>query len=402
MDAQTFTAAEDAVLAYYQGSNYSLKRLKVVRYTMKTINLMVMDAGIEFDADFLAKARQFREASEDYWISFTHVVGMLRLAIEGKELGCKTFSQQKQDGMPVTQEFFNILAVYLEFQRKLGKAERTVANERNSNSRLLCHLEQIGITRFKDIQITDLQGYLSGHIPSLARSTAQATIYRNRRFARFLVRNGYASTNLLPVFDYRVAIPKHIVTTLTEGQANQIYSTPRAKTTMEARSHAVLLCCLVLGLRRSDAYKLKLSEIDWKHEKVHIIQKKTRVPLTLPLPKNVGSAIATYIMHFRPAVSSEYVFLATRAPYSRIVGNSTALRDCLADNQDQLTCGGYHILRRTCASYLLANGTDTHCIMNLLGQTSLDSLDCYLCLDEPNMALSPLDTSSLGLPEVLI
>jgi len=402
MDTQAFTEARNVVLAYYQGNNYSEKRIKVVRYTMETITRMVMNADIEFDSGFMAKARKVKKASEDYWTSFRHMVGMLHLVMEGKELGCRTFSQKKQAGMPTTQEFSDILAVYSEYQMKLGKDGQTVANERRSNSKLLCYLEGIGISCFKDIETVHLQGYLTHMIPSLARSTAQATIYRNRRFIRYLVRKGYSSTSLLPIFDCRVGVPKRIVTTLTESQSKQVYSAPKPQAALQSRTHAVLLCSLVLGLRRSDVYKLKLSEIDWKNEKLHIIQKKTRVSLTLPLPKNVGNAIASYIMYFRPEVSSEYVFLSSKAPFRRIIGSTTALEDFLSDNPDTLPCGGYHILRRTCASYLLANGTDPTTIMNVLGQTSMNSLDCYLSLDESNMALSPLNAPSIGIPEVLI
>lgn len=402
MDAQVFTEAKDAVLAYYQGNNYSTKRIKVVRYTMETITMMVMDADIEFDSSFMTKAREFKKTSEDYWISFNHVVGMLYLAMEGKELGCKTFSQKKQTGMPITQEFSDILAIYIGYQLKLGKDVQTVANVRRSNSKLLCYLEDIGINCFKGIETAHLQGYLLYKIPSLARSTAQATIYRNRRFIQYLVRKGYSSPNLLPIFDCRVAVPKRIVTILTDSQAKQISTAQEPQNVLQARTNAVLLCSLVLGLRRSDVYKLKLSEIDWKNEKLHIIQKKTRVPLTLPMPRSVGNAIATYIMNFRPEVSSEHVFLSIKAPFRRIMGSTTALEDFLSDNPDKLPCGGYHILRRTCASYLLANGTDPTTIMNVLGQTSMNSLDCYLCLDESNMALSPLDIPSVGIPEVLL
>lgn len=401
MDTQVFTEAKDAVLAYYQGNNYSEQRIKVVRYTMETIRMMVMDANIEFDSDFITKAREFKKASEDYWTSFSHMVGMLHLAMERKELGCKSFSQKKQAGMPITQEFSDILAVYTDYQMKLGKAGGTVADARRSNSRLLCYLEGIGITCFKDIDTVHLQGYLTHLVPSLARSTAQATIYRNRSFIRYLVRKGYSSTSLLPIFDCRVRVPKCIVTTLTESQSKQVYSAPKPQTALQSRTNAVLLCSLALGLRRSDVYKLKLSEIDWKNEKLHLIQKKTRVPITLPLPKNVGNAIASYIMHFRPKVSSEHVFLSSKAPFWRIIGSTTALEDFLSDNPDKLPCGGYHILRRTCASHLLANGTDPVTIMNILGQNSMNSLDCYLSLDESNMALSPLNAPSIGIPEVL-
>jgi len=61
MDTQAFTEARNVVLAYYQGNNYSEKRIKVVRYTMETITRMVMNADIEFDSGFMAKARKVKK-----------------------------------------------------------------------------------------------------------------------------------------------------------------------------------------------------------------------------------------------------------------------------------------------------------------------------------------------------
>lgn len=402
MDKQVFTEARDAVLVYYQGNNYSKNRTETVSNIIKTISMMVMDADIELDSCFMAKAKENRKRSTGYWNSFYHVVGMIHLAMEGKALGCRSFCQKSQESGPTTLEFSDILAIYIEYQFKLGKVRRTVENERRSNSKLLCYLEGIGINRFKQIESIHLQGYLMHGFSSLARSTAQATIYRNRRFIKYLVARGHVSPALLPVFECRVAVPKRVVTTLTESQSRDILSAPKPQTVLQARTNAVLLCSLVLGLRRSDVHKLKLTEIDWKKETIHIIQKKTRVPLKLPLPRNVGIAIASYIMNFRPKVSSEYIFLSIKAPYSQIKGSSNALEDFLSENPDKLSSGGYHILRRTCASYLLANGTAPTTIMHMLGQTSMDSLDYYLCLDEPNMALNPLDSPATGIPEVLI
>lgn len=401
MDTQAFIKAQDAVLAYYDGNNYSKKRIKVVRYTMATIAKMVLEDGLELDSSFIAKAKAKKRKSACYWISFCHVVGMLHLAMEGKELGYKMFSSTQQNLMPSTKEFSELLTAYLVYQRKLGKTIQTVAYERWANFRLLQYLEHIGISRSKDITIGHLQGYLVQRIPSLARSTGQAVLVRNRRFFAYLVKKGCVAAKLLPVFDCRIAIPEHVVTTLTKSQAAAIYAAPTSHTAVQARTTAILLCSLILGLRKSDVHALQFSAIDWKRERIQLIQKKTRTPLTIPLPCVVGKAIATYIMDFRPHSDSPYIFLSCTAPYRPIVGSTTVLKDFLTGTPEPLPCGGYHILRRTCASYLLAHGTEPSLIMHLLGQTSMASLDRYLSLDASTMVLSALNAPAIGIPEVL-
>jgi len=73
----------------------------------------------------------------------------------------------------------------------------------------------------------------------------------------------------------------------------------------------------------------------------------------------------------------------------------------LKDIQDPLPSKGYHILRRTCASYLLKSGEELSTILGVLGQRSMSSLDHYLGLDQDIMSLTPLNTNFIGLPEVL-
>ena len=40
---------------------------------------------------------------------------------------------------------------------------------------------------------------------------------------------------------------------------------------------------------------MKLSDIDWEKEEIYIIQQKTGVRLTLPMPAAVGNAIYDYV-----------------------------------------------------------------------------------------------------------
>ncbi len=155
---------------------------------------------------------------------------------------------------------------------------------------------------------------------------------------------------------------------------------------------------LRLGLRKSDIYKLKLTEIDWGKQQISLVQKKTRQPLVLPLPQDVGNAIADYILNFRPDFPAAFVFIALRAPYREIIG-----RDILEEKLGSaLPSKGYHILRRTCATYLLNNGIGAKTIIDILGHKDPSSLDCYLSLDKSKMEQNSLGLGAIGLPKVLL
>lgn len=69
---------------------------------------------------------------------------------------------------------------------------------------------------------------------------------------------------------------------------------------MGKRDYAILLLAARLGLRASDIRNLKESDISWETNEIRITQVKTRNPLVLPLPRDVGWAIIDYYKNARP------------------------------------------------------------------------------------------------------
>ena len=63
---------------------------------------------------------------------------------------------------------------------------------------------------------------------------------------------------------------------------------------------------------------LKFSSMDWAKKGLHIVQKKTGIPLTLPLPDDVGWAIIDYIRNGRPNSISENIFVSFTPPYQEL------------------------------------------------------------------------------------
>lgn len=294
-------------------------------------------------------------------------------------------------------EFVSELECYVYLLKKQGKARFTVKFEIWANREMLTYLESIGITRFADITTEHLLNYQKLRIPTYAPKTGQGVIYRIRHFLKHLILEDKVSPTLLACMQSKVMKKEHVTTILTEEQRLTLMNQPKPTCVKEARDYAVILCALRLGLRQSDIYKLKLTEIDWGKQQISLVQKKTRHPLVLPLPQDVGNAIADYVLNFRPDCPSASVFIALRAPYKEIGGKSIIAEKLESPPASK----GYHILRRTCATYLLNNGIGALTIMNILGQQDLSSMDCYLNLDKSRMEQNSLGLGAIGLPEVL-
>ncbi len=89
------------------------------------------------------------------------------------------------------------------------------------------------------------------------------------------------------------------------------------------RDYAIIITLLRLGLRRGEVAGLSLEDIDWRAGELVVRGKGAREE-RLPLPADVGQAIAAYLRRGRPHSSRRGVFLRSRAPYEPIAAGTVA------------------------------------------------------------------------------
>jgi integrase/recombinase XerD len=97
------------------------------------------------------------------------------------------------------------------------------------------------------------------------------------------------------------------------------------------RDYAVIVLLARLGLRAGEAARLRLDDIGWRAGEVGIRGKGGQYDV-LPLPADVGAAVAAWLRDGRPAVSFREVFTTVTAPTRPLT------REAVGD-----------IVRRTCA-----------------------------------------------------
>src|SRR5258708_31451523 len=77
---------------------------------------------------------------------------------------------------------------------------------------------------------------------------------------------------------------------------------------------AIILVLVRLGLRAGDVAQLRLDDIEWETGSLRVAG-KSRTEVRLPLPQDVGDAIAAYVDCRPKHHASAHVFLRTIAPY---------------------------------------------------------------------------------------
>ncbi len=122
------------------------------------------------------------------------------------------------------------------------------------------------------------------------------------------------------------------------------------------RDLAMLLVLSRLGLRSGEVAGLGLDDIDWRAGEL-IVRGKGPKDSRLPLPADVGEAIANYLRHGRPvSAQGRMVFVRVQAPH-REMTNRGVTQAVFAAGQ-RAGCGTVraHRLRHTAATRMLAAG----------------------------------------------
>lgn len=155
------------------------------------------------------------------------------------------------------------------------------------------------------------------------------------------------------------------------------------------RDKAVLLVIAVLGLRSQEVRFLQISDIFWRTAEIRLRKTKSRRERALPLPQEVGAAIANYIIQGRPRVSVPQVFLRHHTPIGPITsthGVGDIVEKHLLRAGIQASNHGAHLLRHSLATRMVNQVVPIKQIADMLGHASIDTTAIYTKVDATHLA----------------
>jgi integrase/recombinase XerD len=265
-----------------------------------------------------------------------------------------------------------------------GLAEGTMTHHASTVSELLAFLSYDAKPRaLRRLAIRQIDAFLAKISPRVCRESLQHIVAHLRSFLRFLIGRGDIADGLQREIDTpRVYRGERLPRSLPWKIVEQFLTAIDRTTPMGRRDYAMFLLITTYGLRTSEVAALRLDDIEWRAGRLRVPRPKMKMPIVLPLTKEVGAAIAVYLRRDRPDLPHRDVFLRVRTPAGVLKPTAVteAFQAWTRRGRLPIPYQGPHCLRHSLAVHLLRRGTSIKAIGDLLGHRSAEATCVYLRL----------------------
>jgi site-specific recombinase XerD len=369
------------------------EKLKERRYTrLSTVNLQRQMAWMSrwLEARGLG-VEQLSEAQIEAFVTFQHDSGRDRSSLSRPGLLC-LLELLRELGMveaaapstpSSTDKLMGSFRRYLLSER--GLSEGTVRGYVDSATRFVAGLDHPD--GLKDVTAAQVTAAVLHRSTTVSVSATQNFVAGLRAFLRFCFIEGVVGMDLsqaaLPATGRRRSL---LPLGISKDQAAALVGSCDRRTAIGRRDHALILTLLRLGLRRSEVASIRLEDIDWRAGELVVRGKGARRD-RLPLPADVGQAMASYLRRGRPDSDRREVFLQARAPFEPIAAGTVASTVRRACRRAGVAEVGSHRLRHTAACEMVAAQVPLVQIGQVLRHRSLQSTAIYARTDLAQLRL---------------
>lgn len=234
------------------------------------------------------------------------------------------------------------------------------------------------------VKASDISDFVLRHSHSMGIRTAQLMTTAFRSFFRFLFQKGELqvdlATSVPTVANWRLSsVPKF----LTSKEVERVIKACNRRTATGRRDYALLLLLARLGLRAGEVVALQLEDIDWRTGEM-LVRGKGLVHDRMPLPADVGEALASYLRRDRPPCHTRRVFVCMTAPRRGFAGSgtlTTIVRRALDRANLHPDFKGTHLFRHSLATSMLRSGATMGEIGEVLRHRTPKTTEIYAKVD---------------------
>jgi site-specific recombinase XerD len=238
------------------------------------------------------------------------------------------------------------------------------------------------------VTAADVTGFVLASCPGRAVGSAKLIVCALRSLLGWLHLTGAVPVSLAAavpsVAGWRLSgLPKG----LEPGQLRRLLGACDRRTPTGRRDYAILLLLARLGLRAGEVAGLGLGDIDWRRGELAILGKGNRSE-RLPLPAEVGAAIAAYLRRGRPdTAEGRSVFVRVHAPHRALTTGGVTMVVFDAAQRAGLGRMHAHRLRHTAATAMLRAGSPLAEVGQVLRHRSPLTTAIYAKVDRDALAV---------------
>jgi len=254
-------------------------------------------------------------------------------------------------------------------KKEKNYSAHTLRNYKNDLEQFFEYLQENGTATFDKNTVSQYISFLLRY--GLDSRSAARKLSAIKTFFKTLKRLGYINEN--PIVEIKTPkLKKHLPGFLTYEQIKQSFNISNL------RDRAIMELLYSCGLRASELVGLNLEDIDFNREEVKV-RGKGRKERIVPLGRIARQAIIKYLaernQQLKPGSPSALFLnyrsgrLTTRSLQRIVHKYLTKMANASGTNP--------HILRHTFATHLLENGADLRAVQELLGHSSLSTVQIY-------------------------
>jgi len=262
--------------------------------------------------------------------------------------------------------------------RERGLAQQTIVNYRRVGALFLSTLRSAPrLDHLADMTVADMSAFVLDQSRHLGDGALGNVVTGLRALLRFLHLRGYTPAPMAPaVFSppgwRRDSLPK----ALEPSQVATLLESVDRTTSDGRRDFAILLLLVRLGLRGGEVASLRLDNVNWRAGEI-LISGKGRRREQLPLPVDVGQALAEYCRHRPRHPECRSLFLQDRAPYAPLTRVAVTALVYRASIRAGLPRFGPHRLRHTAATEMRRAGVTLAEIGQVLRHRDVETTALY-------------------------
>ena len=280
--------------------------------------------------------------------------------------------------------FKTVIDNFCEYESKGEKRKQTIHSEAVSGAAFLFAMQEYGVVRLQDISQSMIRSFFfdgEKMIRGLSYLRNIVAVLKGNINADTWTECKRIQESMPPIRKGRKNYPY-----MTEEESLQLQDGLEKLGAISLRDKAIMSLLFYTGLRGVDISKMNLSDIDWRADRISLVQSKTGVPIVLPLRATVGNAIYDYIKNERVNEKDTDILFQNIHSLSKGLGArsvSKVATQAMVKIGVRTTSGqkGVRLFRHHLATHLLENNVQTRIISEILGHLSPLSLNPYIDAD---------------------